>query len=217
MGTSSAVWIVRAPPQGSGGLLSSGTTEGPSARAQGLLHFGIAQASPHGHLGILPLGTTQASAALTRGPPSLWCHRSPLVKGLGASFALDRLTALHRGPHRMGARASLVLGPPRAPPQVRRGVHRVWITKGPAADVGAAFALGQPRTLPKACWALLCFGSNKASSPRVWGPPSRLDHLGPHGMGMGASLTLQPPRPSAGGHGCLLRFGIIKMPSTTVE
>ena len=63
----------------------------------------------------------------------------------------------------MSARASFALRPPRAAPQRRRGVHRVWITEDPAASalgapslwehqgplhkgVRASFTLGHPRS-----------------------------------------------------------------------
>ena len=221
------------PPRWRRGLLRFGTTEAPGARLWGpTSHFascmprrkdrwasftlGPPRALHQGHGGLLHFGTTEAPAVLARGPPSLWYHPSPLGKGFEASFVFGsskrppQERGGHRGPHCMGAKDSFTWGPPRAVPQVRRGVHRVCITKAPAAWARGprllwvnpgpsrrpSFDLGAPRPPPQGRGGLLRVWINEAPMAWAWGPPSLWDHRGPLREGMGASFVLGPLRSS---------------------
>ena len=85
----------------------------------------------------------------------------------------------HRGPLRMGVRASSAMGAPRPPSHLRGGLLRFGATYAPAAWV----------------WGPPLLWEHRSPRPIGVGPPQIWDHRGPYHMGEGASTTLGPPRP----------------------
>ena len=73
---------------GEGASFALGPPRPPPHGRGGLLRLGITEAPAAWAWGHLRLGTTEAPAAWAREPPSLWYYRGPRRMGAGASFVL---------------------------------------------------------------------------------------------------------------------------------
>ena len=134
----------------------------------------------------------------------------------------------HGGPHYIGARTSLALGPPRPPKRWPGGPLHVWIleprshgrgallpfgTTKARADAAASYVFASSRPPSHGRGGLLCLGTNEAPATCLWGPPLLWDQRGLRCIDGGTSCMFGSSTPPL--HGCrsLLHFGTTEAPA----